>query len=166
MQNFAWVKFEQFDALYAKLAIVPNGLIGSAVFNGDYMFSQIGIEYKNGNASPSNDTDYQYFTTDVADAIFDGNSITNGFVPNILFDLYKGRGWFGAGETLIYEDGSIVTRHIATVYDYVKEPVSNGVTDVTSLLTIVEQSKCKHIGDSGYSFELNLTDTAINKPGV
>lgn len=38
-----WVKFDSFEAVYAKIGIIANGLIGSAVFNGDYMFSMIGV---------------------------------------------------------------------------------------------------------------------------
>lgn len=39
-----WLKFEAFEAVYAKIGIIANGLIGSAVFNGDYMFSQQGVD--------------------------------------------------------------------------------------------------------------------------
>lgn len=39
-----WLKFDAFEAVYAKIGIIANGLIGSAVFNGDYMFSQTGIQ--------------------------------------------------------------------------------------------------------------------------
>nr|DAI45515.1 MAG TPA: hypothetical protein [Bacteriophage sp.] len=31
---------EHFEALFAEVGVIANGLIGSAVFNGDYMFSQ------------------------------------------------------------------------------------------------------------------------------
>lgn len=37
-----WVQLEHFSAIYASLAIVRNGLIGSAVFNNEWMFSQQG----------------------------------------------------------------------------------------------------------------------------
>lgn len=40
-----WLKFDAFEAIYAKIGIIANGLIGSAVFNGDWMFSQYGINY-------------------------------------------------------------------------------------------------------------------------
>ena len=30
------------DAVFAKVGVISNGLIGSAVYNGDYMFSQQG----------------------------------------------------------------------------------------------------------------------------
>lgn len=41
-----WVKIEAFDAMYAEIGILGNALVGSAVFNGDYMFSQQGYVLK------------------------------------------------------------------------------------------------------------------------
>lgn len=40
----AWVRFESFQALYTSIGIIENGLIGSAVFNNEFMFSQQGID--------------------------------------------------------------------------------------------------------------------------
>jgi hypothetical protein len=39
----AWVRFESFQALYTSLGIIENGLIGSAVYNNEFMYSQYGI---------------------------------------------------------------------------------------------------------------------------
>lgn len=39
-----WTKFNHFEAIFADVSIFPNSLVGSAVFNGDYMFSQTGKE--------------------------------------------------------------------------------------------------------------------------
>lgn len=44
----AWVKFESFEALYTSIGIIENGMIGSAVYNNEFMFSQQGID-ENGN---------------------------------------------------------------------------------------------------------------------
>ena len=43
--NATWIPMEQYDAIYTKLLIADNGTIGSFVFNGDYMFSQQGVDY-------------------------------------------------------------------------------------------------------------------------
>lgn len=43
----AWVRFESFQALYTSIAIIQNGMIGSAVYNNEFMFSQQGINEKN-----------------------------------------------------------------------------------------------------------------------
>lgn len=54
-----WLKFDSFEAIYAKIGIIANGLIGSAVFNGDYMFSQQGVD-----ASGAATSNYEEFGTD------------------------------------------------------------------------------------------------------
>ena len=46
----SWVQFESFDALYTSVGVIQNGLIGSAVFNNEFMFSQQGID-RNGTPS-------------------------------------------------------------------------------------------------------------------
>lgn len=38
----AWVRFESFKALYTSIGIIENGMIGSAVYNNEFMFSQQG----------------------------------------------------------------------------------------------------------------------------
>lgn len=56
-EDNTWLKMEKFEAIMVNFLIADNGLVGSAVFNGDYMFSQYGVsvdgvqmtaeEYKN-----------------------------------------------------------------------------------------------------------------------
>ena len=46
----AWVRFESFEALYTNVGIIENGMIGSAVYNNEFMFSQQGID-RDGNAT-------------------------------------------------------------------------------------------------------------------
>lgn len=79
-----------FDAIYTKVGIVSNGLIGSAVFNGDYMFSQQGLMYIDGVNLFSEA--YESFDVSIVDDVFDGKDVTSAFIPNILFDLKTGRG--------------------------------------------------------------------------
>lgn len=75
----SWVKLDAFEALYTKIGIIANGLIGSAVFNGNYMFSQQGID-SSGQVS----TQYQNFNPETP---------TGGvFTPNILFNFKTGAG--------------------------------------------------------------------------
>lgn len=54
-----WIRFEGYEAIYTKIAIIANGLIGSAVFNGNYMFSQQGVD-----ANGVMTTAYENFGTD------------------------------------------------------------------------------------------------------
>lgn len=44
-EHATWIPMERFKAIYTKLLIANNGTIGSFVFNGDYMFSQQGVDY-------------------------------------------------------------------------------------------------------------------------
>lgn len=57
-QGSYWLRFDAYEAVYAKIGIIANGLIGSAVFNGDYMFSQQGT-----NASGAESSNYEDFGT-------------------------------------------------------------------------------------------------------
>lgn len=80
-----WLKFDFFESVYAKIGIIANGLIGSAVFNGDYMFSQQGINPSTGSSS----LNYQQFDSN---RVYDGS-----FTPNILFNFKTGAGHLAAG---------------------------------------------------------------------
>lgn len=54
-----WIRFEGYEAIHTKIGIIANGLIGSAVFNGNYMFSQQGVD-----ANGVMTTAYENFGTD------------------------------------------------------------------------------------------------------
>ena len=68
----SWIKLEAFEALFTKIGIISNGLIGSAVFTGDWMFSQQGID-----ASGQISTNYEAFEPT--------NPTAGVFIPNIGF---------------------------------------------------------------------------------
>lgn len=67
-----WLKMEKFEAVMVNFLIADNGLVGSAVFNGNYMFSQYGVdingrsliaeEYKNFFKLDPYYRDYDYAT--------------------------------------------------------------------------------------------------------
>ena len=96
-----WTKFDGFEAVYTKIGIIANGLIGSAVFNGDYMFSQQGINPSSGNSSTS---DFENFDEE---QIYDGT-----FTPNIMFNFKTGAGHLAAGKVLFDADGNITTNDV------------------------------------------------------
>lgn len=66
-----WVRFESFKALYTSIGIIENGLVGSAVFNNEFMFSQQGIG-KDGNP-----TNY---------AVVSGRDTSYGFLSGYKYD--------------------------------------------------------------------------------
>ena len=44
-EHATWIPMEKFETIYTKLLIADNGTLGKFVFNGDYMFSQQGMDY-------------------------------------------------------------------------------------------------------------------------
>ena len=44
-KHATWIPMEKFEAIYTKLLVADNGTLGKFVFNGDYMFSQQGVDY-------------------------------------------------------------------------------------------------------------------------
>lgn len=124
----SWVKLDAFEALYTKIGIIANGLIGSAVFNGDYMFSQQGID-SSGQVS----TQYQNFNPETP---------TGGvFTPNILFNFRTGAGHMAAGKIKFGDDGSV---------DLTNIKVNNALIQNTKQYTLT-QSSDPHVLDSLYS---------------
>lgn len=124
----SWVKLDAFEALYTKIGIIANGLIGSAVFNGNYMFSQQGID-----ASGQTSTQYQNFDPEIP---------TGGeFTPNILFNFRTGAGHMAAGKIKFGDDGSV---------DLTNIKINNALIQNTKQYTLT-QSSDPHVLDSLYS---------------
>lgn len=124
----SWVKLDAFEALYTKIGIIANGLIGSAVFNGDYMFSQQGID-SSGQVS----TQYQNFNPETP---------TGGvFTPNILFNFRTGAGHMAAGKIKFRDDGSV---------DLTNIKINNALIQNTKQYTLTHSSD-PHVLDSLYS---------------
>lgn len=124
----SWVKLDAFEALYTKIGIIANGLIGSAVFNGNYTFSQQGID-----ASGQISTQYQNFDPEIP---------TGGeFTPNILFDFRTGAGHMAAGKIKFGSDGSV---------DLTNIKINNAIIQNIKQYSLT-QSSDPHILDSLYS---------------
>jgi hypothetical protein len=117
-----WLLFDSFDAIYAKIGIIANGLVGSAVFNGDYMFSQQGINPSSSNAVTTN---YENF---------DSSKIYNGtFTPNIMFNFATGAGHLAAGKIKFDESGDVTLNNL-----YMTGYVQENYKVVTSGATFVD----------------------------
>lgn len=78
-----WRLAQQFEIVIAKMLMAEFGKIASAVFSGDFMMSQYGLD---GNDKES--TDYKAFDGDPTPYI------GNGFAPNICLDFLRGDAWF------------------------------------------------------------------------
>lgn len=162
--NTYWQKFEAFDAVYTKVGIIANGLIGEAVFNGDYAFSQQGIDV-DGVTS----TEYQKFMQ-----LPSGLTSFSPYDPDCLFrprwcvNFKTGEQWLGTGTSHFgangngyvankqiqwTEDGvvtlgnnvSISFNQVNGIQDAINqgvtEGVNNGLTDVNNKINGFESWK-------------------------
>lgn len=96
-----WLKFDGFNAIFAKIGIIANGLIGSAVFNGDWMFSQQGV-----NQSGSLSTEYQLFNPNSP------YSSDNQFKPNIAINFKTGEVYMAHGNFYCDANGNVTIKGV------------------------------------------------------
>ena len=80
--NTAWKQQQKVPLLLSQLLMAEFGKIASAVFSGDFMMSQYGLD---GNDKES--TDYKAFDGDPTPYI------GKGFAPNICLDFLRGEAW-------------------------------------------------------------------------
>lgn len=149
-----WLKFDSYDAVFAKIGIVANGLIGSAVFNGDYVFSQQGINPSASSSSDVNTTQYQLFDKDF---IYDGS-----FTPNIMFNFRTGAGHLAAGKILFDENGNCTLNNLY-INGYIQEEYKV-VEPVATTIDFTPYVK-NYIFPAGSSNFLTINSTNMFKPG-
>ena len=113
-----WVKFEGFDALYTKVGIIANGLVGSAVFNGDWMFSQEGLKVNNGILDTTMLVSYAdpniAFNPDNPTNLKDYKTYPISFVPSIALNMKDGSGHLAAGAIRWDNAGNIYLNSVTT----------------------------------------------------
>ena len=114
-----WIVFEQFELLLSNVGVINNGLIGSAVFNNNFMFSQQGKD-KDGNYyykyenflngyNLNDDGSYSYKNGNKVEIVNpyekndDGNFI-HDFMPNVCINFGTGDFWAGYGRVRISDD--------------------------------------------------------------
>lgn len=113
-QGLYWLKFDAYEAIYAKIGIIANGLIGSAVFNGNYMFSQQGTD-ANGNPS----SNYEEFT----------GGADSPFKPNLLINFNTGDLTYkGVSQILAYHMEENERLDINNEFPYNKIVAAEGCT--------------------------------------
>lgn len=133
-----WIRFEGYEAIYTKIGIIANGLIGSAVFNGNYMFSQQGVD-----ANGLKTTVYENFNPDNPGAPLNGKT----FVPATLLDLKEGDAWFGHGNMNIDSQGNVaINGYIKERFDYF-----NGGADEFSDIMIQSTRQVMIASDTNYT---------------
>lgn len=109
-----WLKFEAFEAIYAKIGVIANGLIGSAVFNGNYMFSQQGTD-----ASGNPSSNYESFT----------GKEDSPFKPNLLIDFNTGDITYkGVSQVLSYQMKDNENLTVSKAFPYNRIVTANNCT--------------------------------------
>lgn len=95
-----WEVFDMFKWLMSEVAFINFGKLASAIFYGQYMFSQYGID-ADGSAvtTASGYKDFNYS---------DPMNAGNAFRPNILFDFLNGKSWLKDADI----DGSLTIRSL------------------------------------------------------
>ena len=89
-EDGSWLQMDKFNAIYTDILLANNALVGSAVFNGNYIFSQKGV-----NASGVQVNNYQDFNHD------DPYSVSNSFRPNWCVNLVTGEQWMCSGKAKV-----------------------------------------------------------------
>ena len=90
-----WIPFQSFDAIYADIGILKSALVGSSVFNGQFMFSQQGIN-KEGHASSKYEGfcgAYKKGNNGLFPSNADPMDAANEFRPNYCVDFSTGKMW-------------------------------------------------------------------------
>lgn len=90
--NATWVRMDNIRFAFVEILMANFAKLASAVFYGDYMFSQYGVD-ANGNSTNA----YRQFGTDA-------------FTPNILFNFLTGAGHLAAGNIYWDEMGEMYRR--------------------------------------------------------
>lgn len=116
--NSAWKQQQKVPLLLAQLLMVDFGKIASAVFSGDYMMSQYGLD---GNNNES--TDYKSFDGDPTPYI------GNGFAPNICLDFLKGEAWLRKAHIFGDVDAGSVNVNYKNLTE--SDAIKNGNRDYT-----------------------------------
>ena len=120
-----WLVFEQFELLWSNVGVINNGLIGSAVFNNNFMFSQQGKDkddgtgkyeqFLNGYTYKNDKWYYNDGITEVSKEKGTGRYLLNpyektdtgryihDFRPNVCINFETGEMWCGCGALYLYK---------------------------------------------------------------
>lgn len=116
--NSAWKQQQKVPLLLAQLLMVDFGKIASAVFSGDYMISQYGLDGKNNESK-----DYKSFDGDPTPYI------GNAFAPNICLDFLKGEAWLRKAHIFGDVDAGSVNVNYKNLTE--SDAIKNGNLDYT-----------------------------------
>lgn len=91
-----WEKMSTFNAIYTDILLANNAKVGQAVFNGNYMFSQRGI-------NPQTGAEGEYKRFNLTGLPYTSSST---FDPNWCVNLITGEQWIGTGNIYFDAEGN------------------------------------------------------------
>ena len=100
-----WVLMEYVKYAFVEVLMANFAKLGSAVFYGDVMMSQQGVDHR--GASSSN---YQYYNRPVYDP--DTGQSLPGFTPNLLFNFLTGAGHLARKNIEFGADGTVTLKGV------------------------------------------------------
>lgn len=116
-----WTLMEHFEALFAEVGIIANGLVGSAVFNGDYMFSQQGQDHQGKTSTHYEGFMTHYDTGMPVSTPYDSNA---AFTPNICINFRTGQLWSRTFDEALGNAKSEVITTATSISMSVKEQIN------------------------------------------
>lgn len=146
----AWEPLKNFEAIYTDLLIVPNSLVGGAVFNNNLMFSQRGK-----NASGGDSSEYHLINTS------DPMNTSNSFRPNFLLDFENGEAYFGAGGIHLAADSEnsqlqLTTSDTKLTLDGSGLSMINNTGGLSTVGTYIKKNNISQLTND-YQFKLDST---------
>lgn len=111
-----WVLVPQYKAAYYEIFFADFAKLGSAIFSGDYMLSQHGVD-----AQGRESTDFEKF-----------NPATNDFTPNIMIDWLRGR---------LYAQDSVFKGNIYTPLTVINRETWQDYLDIEGVYSRVNWGK-------------------------
>lgn len=123
-----WVLMEYVKYAFVEVLMANFAKLGSAVFYGDVMMSQHGVDHR--GAASSN---YQNYNRPVYDP--DTGQSLPGFTPNLLFNFLTGAGHLGRKNIEFGEDGTVTLKGVKSKNDAFQIDENGDVTIVGKVST-------------------------------
>lgn len=123
-----WVLMEYVKYAFVEVLMANFAKLGSAVFYGDVMMSQQGVDHR--GASSSN---YQNYNRPVYDP--DTGQSLPGFTPNLLFNFLTGAGHLGRKNIEFGADGTVTLKGVKSKNDAFQIDENGDVTIVGKVST-------------------------------
>lgn len=94
-EHATWIPMEKFEAIYTKLLIADNGTLSKFVFNGNYMFSQMGIDYLGNDTNKYEDFGNTQINVNFGDTSIWLCSLAGASVSNNILSITSTNGLYG-----------------------------------------------------------------------